>query len=449
MKLSTQRPDMLISLEDNGKNKHTLDESSLKLPSLQIFDGLYGEEKVSLSPEARAKYQETARNIVELIDRNREFLKTLYQPTHSGLKSDEYIELGSIETLIADGKNLTPEQVQLLGFLERNKNELRNVLNDNTGFKITRADLAELMGRMKQLDLDDTLTLDLLKMSTLRGARSEFARLGTLSEKALSLWGESEDPRKAITAAAVEQGQLGDCYFLSTLASMACSQSGREALQKMISIVKSEDGKASHYMVQFPGFDTPIRVNLPSKAELALYAQENGNGVWVRVLEAAWNNVRNQKDPFRFTKDGKIPSNQGGDDGGQLDEAMKILINTKAERWSTTWTSHRTLKDLLAKAARGEVVVTSGTKGSYSESEQNGSGSDKLSVATDGTVIYSGHAYSLVGFDAENNRVTLRNPHGGNTKIIDGKRERSSAEFNLSYDEYVKYFRSNGHCELK
>lgn len=436
------------------KNGH--DTSEGYLPGLDLFDDLNlgdmgASSKVSLTPEQRESYLNNAKNIVDMLNSNKQFMKSILQNGMRDGVDARYIDLAYVEDMISKEKNLTPEQVQFLGFVERYKNELKDMdTNDLPGSKVSLRDISALKVKLTNPNLSDAGTTKLLdEMYNMWGARNEYARLQELPDAALSLWGEKGDPAKAINPDAVQQGGLGDCYFLSLVASMASTDSGRQMLQDMITPVKDQNGALSHYNVQFPGYELPLRVNIPSKAEMALYARENGNGVWVRVLEHAWNQYRNHQDPQRFNKEGKMPTVQGGDDGGYLQDPMKILLSGKTDNWSTSWTRDSTLQKALSDTTNGDTILTVATKGSFANSEQNNSGSSKTSLSSEGIVIYAAHAYSVTGYDPETKEVTVRNPHGSNTRIIDGKRSTVGAEIKMSYNEFEKFYREIGISKVK
>src|SRR5262249_28812147 len=92
------------------------------------------------------------------------------------------------------------------------------------------------------------------------------------------------NPLDSIRPEAIHQGSIGDCYFLSAMASMANDPVGRQQLHDMI-----HDNGNGTYTVTFPGApDEPVTVSAPADAETALFAQGNKLGTWPAILERAY-----------------------------------------------------------------------------------------------------------------------------------------------------------------
>jgi hypothetical protein len=184
------------------------------------------------------------------------------------------------------------------------------------------------------------------------------------------------------TADDVSQGQLGDCYFLATISSIADVNPYRIRN----AIVDLGDGT---YAVRFKSHNTEtyVRVDgdLPTRYNYLSYAQEGAeNSIWVAVMEKAW--------AFYRFKDGDY----GSIEGGWMSEAYGALGAPATSVWSVG-NGQQLLDRISAELEAGKSVTFAVDDAPY------------------GTPLVSCHAYSVhsVGYDANGNRVlTLRNPWG-------------------------------------
>ncbi len=92
----------------------------------------------------------------------------------------------------------------------------------------------------------------------------------------------------------LQQGIMGDCYFVSSVAAVA--QMTPEIIKKMI--VDNKDGT---YTVTFPGNkDEPITISAPTETERGMYNGSSEYGIWGSVIEKSTELTR-QKDITRRT----------------------------------------------------------------------------------------------------------------------------------------------------
>ena len=85
----------------------------------------------------------------------------------------------------------------------------------------------------------------------------------------------------------IKQGSLGDCYFLSCLASMA---ENPQRIQDRF--VTKEVNSAGIYLMSFyiNGIKTPVVVDdwIPTKYDKPCFARSNDGELWVCLMEKAW-----------------------------------------------------------------------------------------------------------------------------------------------------------------
>ncbi len=195
----------------------------------------------------------------------------------------------------------------------------------------------------------------------------------------------------------------GDCFFLSSLASLANSQEGRQIIKNMIS--QNSDGS---YTVTFPG-DTQKPINV-TKADLTNYAPNN-QALWANIIETAFLKY----DDVHSTKDKK------GDIGNFAKnthnfQAIHLLTNEDVatsqfgvvDLGSGELTfgglAKETVRSEIIKALAQNKVITAGAGPRFQK---------YLGGHIDGPIV-SDHVYSIIAFDPKTDMITIRNPWGEN-----------------------------------
>jgi hypothetical protein len=183
----------------------------------------------------------------------------------------------------------------------------------------------------------------------------------------------------------INQGDLGDCYFLSTLSAIA--KVDPAVIRK--DIVNNNDGT---YTVNFTSGSTKkqVRVNadLPtwSDGQLAYAGLGAGNSMWVAILEKAFADFRTGAKSY------------GSIEGGWMSEAFSALGIKSQSTFAAA--SATALGKLMAKDLKAGDAATFATGGTIK----------------DGASLIGDHAYEIasVTVDSKGNplSVTLRNPWG-------------------------------------
>lgn len=207
------------------------------------------------------------------------------------------------------------------------------------------------------------------------------------------LFGDKTDPLKSIRPDAVKQGVLGDCYFLSALASLAQIQP--EAINKMI-----QDNKDGTYTVTFPY--TPkekITVSKPTNQEILTYARGGEHGIWPAVMEkayGAWINNSVWRRNF-FSSNSPDKDTQESTDGGSLfHHGLTVLTGSLP-------THLFLLKD--TKVDDIDTALTNSFKNKRAVTAVTGLRSTDPFLPTK-------HEYSVLDYDSKAKIVTVRNPWG-------------------------------------
>ena len=196
---------------------------------------------------------------------------------------------------------------------------------------------------------------------------------------------------------------LGDCQFLAAVGSLVAQDPG--AINDMIT--PNANGT---YSVTFPGGST-VTVNAPTRAEIAAFSTSGADGMWLTLLERAY---AQSQDP-----DAIIPQDdiQGSGSSGAI-EALSGGTGVNLDL--TAFTGQDTIRERMGEAFDNGRIVTVG-----------------LNSDTEG--LPGGHRYSVVGYDAANDTVTIRNPWG-HTEHEDSTDGSNDGTFTLSIAEFDHIF---------
>jgi hypothetical protein len=243
-----------------------------------------------------------------------------------------------------------------------------------------------------------------------------------------SLYENEQHPLACIKPEAIHQGQSGDCYFLSALASMSATKQGKQSILNMI-----DDNKDGTYTVKFPSApDEPITVKAPTPAEMATYQGSSGHGTWAAVLEKAYGDYCN-KHFWRRTPLNPFPSDeaQKGTDGGSLFHAgLRVLTGKGVDADYNITTSLDTMDRKLSEAfAQGHPVTAYTNVPVWKTFSRND--------------IPLGHEYGVLNYNQATRMITILNPWGfqepedANGKPLDGK---DDGIFTISLSDFNKKF---------
>lgn len=273
----------------------------------------------------------------------------------------------------------------------------------------------------------------------------------------------------------VIQGGVYDCRFLSIIASFASSPKGKGVLFEMIK--ENPDGT---YTVTFPNEKgNPITIAPLTEKEVSIYARledrvtKQNKGLWLAVLEKAFGKYRiEHQDPYEhflhFSKhalfEGRFTSSPmlegfGASFGAKDDGAAVLLTGKPLNKMPTSgweigsfglgkgYVSMRQIRSwfdrdkvrkefedeqhqALAACFKNGGIANAGTEVSPEASAHG---------------LMSGHAYSVLGYDAEKRLLLISDPMGkgdffypeeGNA-IKDGVND---GIFTLPLSEFNKYF---------
>lgn len=284
-----------------------------------------------------------------------------------------------------------------------------------------------------------------------QGNPTEGGQMGQLSQNDIGQIQKDLDALKNGTFnwEGMTQGQIGDCYFLASMAALAQTPAGQRRLASMIQPHYDERGNVDGYLVRLP--DDPAHPNASPGREVFVHSkyingamqdpdgyqtgEEPRVGVY-SILEAAWG----QNHPGGSNSSGNTPPGIGG---GMPADSFKVMTGKSATTLKSDGSPNGynifERADLIAASQQHQPMVAStvATNATYTD------GMAPVDATVNGQPtqieLYGAHAYTVVSADA--NGVTLCNPHGSNP----AKDGMAPATFTLSWDDYEKYY---GHTTI-
>lgn len=236
----------------------------------------------------------------------------------------------------------------------------------------------------------------------------------------------------------IQQHGIGDCYYLATIMALTKSPEGRRIIQDSIKVHYGPDGKPDGFMVTV--YDDPLHPD--AKASRTVFVDDvYGKGVtgpdgkpnYASILESAYG----QQHPGGALGSGKA----NGISGGWPKEAAQDLTNNPASDVSGRAGYSSDERKKIIDAANSSNPVTAETasapRGNFPNDGKAEVGVTLPNGEKTNVVVYGSHAYMVV--NADQNGVTLANPHGHNKdqtgKEVDGT-------FTMSWEDYEKYYGS-------
>lgn len=217
------------------------------------------------------------------------------------------------------------------------------------------------------------------------------------------------------------QGNIGDCYFLSSVLALAQSKSGRDHLRSLLKVHRNSSGQVDGFYVTLPaapGDPNPFGTDTVFVSDVYARGTSNGSPGIDSILESA----------FAQGYPGGINQwYKGGAQAGFSAQALYALTGQGCVPTPTMMTSPANIQQAYA----AERPITAET---FLASE--------ATVLVDGqeqTITISGfHAYAVTG--ADENGVYITNPWGRND--LANSNDTTGGQFYMTYEQFKKHFLS-------
>ena len=190
------------------------------------------------------------------------------------------------------------------------------------------------------------------------------------------------------------QGELGDCYLISGLGTIA--DSSQQAIKNMF--LDNGDGTWTVRFYTSTGTADYVTVNsrLPVYYNYLVfdggtYANNPSNVLWIELAEKAyaqWNETGN-------TGQSVTLNNYFAIEGGWMSDVYTQVLGHAATDYRGDLTTFPTAQQAMIDAVVGHKAVTVGTM-----------------FDDPSTLLYGSHAYAVIGYNAANGKFTLYNPWG-------------------------------------
>ena len=217
-----------------------------------------------------------------------------------------------------------------------------------------------------------------------------------------------------------EQGNIGDCWLVSTIDNLLDLPGGRVALYKLF------EQQGDDILIKFPGVAETVKFpggkTLKSPTDMQVSspaANENSEGIKIIEQAFAVHRLRNGARAYNVNSPVTDISTFANVDelmeriiSGSQEEALKDFFgkDIPIDYFGTDFSDKNIMNQLIRKYANDENVFISfgtiATKGSTKVEEL-------LSAKYD---IYSRHAYAIKGYDEKTGMVYITNPH--HTSVI-------------------------------
>ena len=261
----------------------------------------------------------------------------------------------------------------------------------------------------------------------------------------------SKTDKHKISANDIQQGSIGDCYFLSVIGSLChiYLKSGEKLIEDLfLHTTKTKEHVYGAYMF-INGVWELVLVDdyfpyVGSSFKQFAFASSQGNELWVSILEKAWAKINGC-----YAKIGC---------GGSPHEVFDVLTEAYSEQVSVSKSGANDLWNKMLESQKKGFVMTAGTSGDVSN----------LDIEEVG--LSPGHAYTVLGvYELDGSRgkekvVRLRNPWGNGewngdwsdssskwTSALKNKMgldKKDDGDFYMSFNDFITYYVTMGFAKI-
>ena len=261
----------------------------------------------------------------------------------------------------------------------------------------------------------------------------------------------SKSDKDKISANDIQQGSIGDCYFLSVIGSLChiYFKNGQKLIEDLFLHTTQTKEHVYGVYIFINGVWELVLVDdyfpyIGSTFKQFAFASSQGNELWVSILEKAWAKVNGC-----YAKIGC---------GGSPHEVFDVLTEAYSEQVSVNKNKADEIWNKMIESQKKGFVMTAGTSGDVSN----------LDIEEVG--LSPGHAYTVLGVhELEGSRgkekvVRLRNPWGNGewngdwsdssskwTTALKNKMnlsKKDDGDFYMSFNDFTKYYVTMGFAKI-
>jgi hypothetical protein len=241
-----------------------------------------------------------------------------------------------------------------------------------------------------------------------REARSMATKPGSVSPM-MAKWKESGKPGVRVFSASdiakegahgIDQMYYPNCWFESTMSTLASLPRGQKLMADMVSYGQKE----GTYVVRFPGDGRIYDIDEKLLEEKGIH----NKALWATLIECG--------QVLKFPED----------NGNLLSEGLSTLTGQKAQVLEPDESSDQELSSFIDGALKSQNPIICGTN-HYSRMPTNVQ-----------WLVEPSHAYTVIGFEPASGLIKLRNPHGANSRRFNLKGDSRHEKFEQLEDGVFK-----------
>ncbi len=207
-------------------------------------------------------------------------------------------------------------------------------------------------------------------------------------------------------AGGIDQSRYPNCWFEASMSALAQLPRGQRLLADTIRY-----GNNSGYIVRFKNDGVEYKISEDDIASSGIHDK----ALWASILECA--EVK------------KFPNNAGanGEDNNQsrLEIGLGCITGCRAETINPASTDVQELSAFIGSAIKSQNPIVAATYNPFQ-------------LATLPPLVVSNHAYTVIDFDPSKQMVTIRNPHGSNSRPFALPNDPQHLHFEQSSDGVFK-----------
>lgn len=310
--------------------------------------------------------------------------------------SDGFVSKDEVNRALQDPK-FTGDEAAMIATLKAVLGDLEELADDEAGWENDGVTLADVTAYDRLREAEPKNKMIVRVQNRFQHAKAKIAA------RSNNLFDGDPDVMN------IRQGSIGNCWFLVAIVAI-----GLRDKAEIRNLVKAGKGK-DEFVVNFPGVEDEITVSKPTDAELAIFALSNG--LWLPLLEKSYGAAVN-RDALFFVDSSDIDAVDGG---GFIGKGIEIMTGNSTDTDFLSGTLESTTREKVEAAIANKKIMTAGVRKNFFGESQRENG------------LPMGHAYTVMGYDASKDTLSLRNPWGHKGLSFGEVFEQSLTEFDSNF----------------